>query len=55
MSQLQSPAPASTVPSDPELLFVELDDRQLGLVVGGLGPVGGWRSADLSSGPVGGW
>jgi hypothetical protein len=54
MSQLQSPLPVSPVPSQPELLFVELDERQLGSVVGGLGPVGGWRT-DALAGPVGGW
>lgn len=55
MSQLQSPAPATAVLPQPAVLLVELDDRQLGTVVGGAGPVGGWGAADLSSGPVGGW
>ncbi len=35
--------------------LVELSDQQLDIVVGGLGPVGGWGSADVAAGPVGGW
>jgi hypothetical protein len=55
MSQLESPAVATAIPSLPDVLLVELDDRQLATVVGGFGPVGGWGSAALSTGPVGGW
>ncbi len=52
MPQVQPPVFSPTVPvSSPE----ELDDLQLSHVVGGSGPVGGWRSESLVSGPVGGW
>ena len=54
MSQLEAPLPAA-VPSQSEVVLVELDDLQLEAVVGGLGPVGGWGAANLACGPVGGW
>jgi hypothetical protein len=36
-------------------LVVELDDEQLAVVCGGVLPVGGWRAAELTAIPVGGW
>lgn len=55
MSQLQSPVRPTAAPTEPDTLLIELDDEQLVMIVGGLGPVGGWGFAALSTGPVGGW
>ncbi len=55
MFQVQSPAQPVATPSQAEALIVELDDEQLSIVSGGLIPVGGWRSADVTAIPVGGW
>lgn len=55
MSQLQLPTSVTAADSEWDAPLVELDDLQLGAVVGGLGPVGGWGPAELSAGPVGGW
>jgi hypothetical protein len=56
MSQSQ-PKNVSPEVSDAEFQRgpVELSDQELDVVVGGLGPVGGWASADVVAGPVGGW
>ncbi len=55
MFQVHTPPRAAATPSQTEILFFELDDEQLGMVSGGLLPVGGWRSSDVSAIPVGGW
>ena len=41
--------------SQNEVEFVELSSDELGSVCGGVIPVGGWGTTEISAIPVGGW
>jgi hypothetical protein len=55
MHQVQSSLQAAVPSSHVEASVVELDDEQLGVVCGGVIPVGGWGPIEVSTIPVGGW
>jgi len=56
MHQVQSSLQAAVPSFQVEASVVELDDEQLGVVCGGLLPVGGWGGpVEVSAIPVGGW
>ena len=55
MHQVQSSLQAAVPSFQVEASVVELDDEQLGLVCGGVIPVGGWGPVEVPAIPVGGW